>query len=350
VAIISLVIFVDLSFVVASPGIMSCESAVPNMTIYAGASTTTNSTSPLSTGAYAIAAALGVSNHKTMQASALMLVALFSAILCTITSAFVVTFRPKNAPWDFEKKGTLSNASQDVSQPRGRMFAVMLFIACMLSMVSMYPLYIYPAWNSWVTDPGLAFFPMFQDTTEVQWRIAWGTIPYVGLMYTALLPSLSENKGTNIALTIVHNIAAPLSMAFILVMETYQLSSGENAFEHFFCNEPASYWGPLTQTQRLRVVVLCNTWVYALVFLGVQVYLGLGDVLGMPIRTSHALALVSFYAEIASLVSVMALPAIQSVACLVYLNHRDVFLDAWNAQQSITALHDALNGTFRIEV
>merc|ERR1712187_402250 len=102
--------------------------------------------------------------------------------------------------------------------------------------------------------------------------------PQVGLMFTAAIPSLSNTRGYRLALTIVHNVAAPLAVAFMLIMETVQLAYGELAFEHFFDNNGLPWWsGPLSNLQRHRVVVVIYAWLSISVFFGVQVYYGIGD-------------------------------------------------------------------------
>merc|ERR1712048_971628 len=109
---------------------------------------------------------------------------------------------------------------------------------------------------------------------------------------------MGDNSGTKVAMSVVHNIAAPLGVGFAVIMETIQLFWGENGFAYFFCTEDASWWGPLTTIQRIRVVVLCDAWIALVVFLSLQVYFGIGDVLGVQIKTSYRRALVSFFGEI----------------------------------------------------
>eukprot|EP00927_Polykrikos_kofoidii_P002548 TRINITY_DN11016_c0_g1_i1.p1 TRINITY_DN11016_c0_g1~~TRINITY_DN11016_c0_g1_i1.p1 ORF type:complete len:371 (+),score=11.68 TRINITY_DN11016_c0_g1_i1:161-1273(+) len=263
------------------------------------------------------------------QASYLVIVAWVSAVASSVTSAIVVTFIPHKVQSDFESKGTLSNVSQDIRTPWGRMFAVMLFVACLVSMTSMYTLHIYPSWYP-LSTPKKFYVTMYQEFNEIRWRILWATLPNVGLMYTALLPSLSKNKGTHIALSIVHNVAAPLAMAVASVMETLQLAYGENAFSHFFCRDGcATYWGPLNNYQRLRVVVVSCNWLAIIIFLSIQVYLGTGDVLGAQIKRSYGLSLVSFYSEITALFLIFSLPAIQGVHNFYVRCEHDVFYDAY---------------------
>jgi hypothetical protein len=67
------------------------------------------------------------------------------------------------------------------------------------------------------------------------------------------VPSLSGAQGFDIALTAVHNVAAPLSMLLCMVMETTQLHFGEGAINALLYGKVAAY-GPLSSMQKLRVV------------------------------------------------------------------------------------------------
>eukprot|EP00927_Polykrikos_kofoidii_P067071 TRINITY_DN6259_c0_g1_i7.p1 TRINITY_DN6259_c0_g1~~TRINITY_DN6259_c0_g1_i7.p1 ORF type:complete len:401 (-),score=35.55 TRINITY_DN6259_c0_g1_i7:22-1188(-) len=267
----------------------------------------------LSPGGYGIAMSFGQERNDALKASALVVLAFISACLCTVTAAYVVTFNSSDVQEDFEIKATLSNTCQDVTTPRGRMFAVMLFVACIFSSLSMYTLCIYTRWFPWL-EAAVLENKVFESRAESNWRIVWAIVPNIGLMYTALLPSLSNNEHTNIALSLVHNIAAPLAVAFACIMETVQLAWGENAIRYFFCGEEmASLIGPLHWSQRGRVVILFYVWSACLLFLSIQVYLGVGSVLGVRIKTSYSPALVSFYSEITALMLIFLLPAFQGL-------------------------------------
>ena len=99
-------------------------------------------------------------------------------------------------------------------------------------------------------------------------------------------------------------------------METLQLMWGENALAYFLCNERARWQGPISTSQRIRVILVCYTWLAVLVFVSIQVYLGLRRVFGIRVKTSYHLALVSFYGEISALILVFALPAFQGAVMI----------------------------------
>lgn len=316
-------VILGLAFFVAlkAPGYQKCTDATPRQQppVEDKSEIANKTLPPLSLGGYAIAGVLGESRTETLHAATLSITAFFCVILCTVTAAVVVTFMPEKTEADFEVKGTLSNVCQNIATPHGRIFAVMLFTGGLLSLTSGYTLHIYPSWFP-KSDKVSFFFPNFQRRQERVWRMCWIAIPNIGLMFTSLLPSLSNNDGTNIALTLIHNIAAPCSLAFAVIMETVQLDYGEDAFSYFFCGvENATWYGPLNFYQRVRAIILVYTWVSALTFLSIQVYLGVGAVLGLKISTSYSLALTSFYFEITSLMLAYGLPAIQATAILKHL-------------------------------
>lgn len=129
----------------------------------------------------------------------------------------------------------------------------------------------------------------------------------MGFMLTAAIPSLSGVDGYKLVLTGVHNVCAPLSMLFCMLMETIQLGFGEHVFSHFFSSEPIMQGrlnlGPLTGFQRIRVVVLLFAWIAGCIFVSVQGYLAF-----VPNRR-YSLALVSYYGEVLGLTLAFALPA-----------------------------------------
>jgi len=252
--------------------------------------------------------------EKVLEAVNLVIIAFGAVIMSALTSSMVATYKPELLPPDFEMKGTLSNVSQDISTPHGRMFTVSLFTASLLMLISRYTFWLY---RPWYPELNLATNPFMRNTLapriERRWRSAWGNLPNVGFMFTAALPSLSDNSGFWCVLTMVHNVAAPLSMLFAVAMETVQLNYGENAFASFFTEEPANpVYGPLTNFQRMRVVVCVYTWIAGTIFLGCQVYLGIGDVLGVKIKTGYNLALLSFYGEVFGMCLAFSLPAISA--------------------------------------
>lgn len=255
---------------------------------------------------------VGLDRQYKLQGTILVIVSAVCIWGSTLTSSHVTVFHPEALPGDFVEKGTLSNASQDVAQPNGRLFTVALFTAGMLNIVSMYTFWIYRSWAPWY-DPikNPLGHPTFQCRWERRLRTVWVIAPSVGFMFTAAIPSLSDTTGYKFALAMIHNILAPLSMAFCIIMETIQLDFGENAFHAFFSSEDATeVYGPLSRFQRARVVTVCFAWACGVVFLGIQVYLGLGAVLGIRVKSCYGLALVSFYGEVGGMVLVALLPAL----------------------------------------
>jgi len=192
----------------------------------------------------------------------------------------------------------------------------------------MYTTTLYRPWSPELITTENPFHKVaFAPRSERRWRLAWVIIPNVGFMFTAAIPSkslTSDGDGKqqapdawDVVLTATHNLFAPLSMAFAVVMETMQLGYGENAFHAFWSTEDATdAFGPLSNCQRLRVITCIYAWLAASVFLGIQTYLGLGSVLGLKIRTSYRLALISFYGEVLGMILAFALPALQGIEAM----------------------------------
>lgn len=271
----------------------------------------------------ALSSIIAIQSQTTLQSGIFVIISFFCVLLSTATSSAVATLDPKRVPPDFEEKGTLSNVSQDISSPHGRMFTVALFTASILSLVSMYTTTLYRPWSPNLIETENPFSKVaFSPRVERRFRLAWVIIPNVGFMFTAAIPSKTLTPGADgkalddaweIVLTATHNLMAPLSMAFAVVMETVQLSYGESAFSAFWSNDASTdEYGPLSNCQRLRVIVCIYAWLAACVFLGIQTYLGLGSVLGWKIRTSYRLALISFYGEVLGMVFAFLLPALQA--------------------------------------
>lgn len=287
--------------------------------------------------------------HAVMvnSSSTFVIFAALAVMLSTLTSALVVTFHPENVPPDFEQKATLSNVSQDTSTPHGRMFTVALFTASLLMLLSQYTTWLYPPWLPWWRPHDIFMHTVYESPGEQFMRIAWVALPNVGLMFTAAIPSLSDISGYRFVLMLVHNIAAPLSLGFALVMETVQASYGERLFEYFFSNANRMYfswpldcigadctatlcplWPDISWSDRLRAVVIVYAWTSIACFLPVQIYLGLGLV-GYQIRTSYRLAEISFYGEVMAMIFTFSLPAIQGLHMLViFSKSRSVFHSA----------------------
>lgn len=282
----------------------------------------------------ALSSLIALQRSTQLQSCLFCMIAFGAVVLSTLTSAAVATLDSKKVPDDFESKGTLSNVSQDVATPHGRMFTVSLFTASLLSLISMYTTTLYRPWSPEILLEDNPFFKVaFAPRRERRWRLAWVIIPNVGFMFTAAIPSLSGDKmhdAWEVVLTATHNLFAPLSMAFAVVMETVQLSYGENAFHAFwYSGDSTDFYGPLSNCQRLRVIVCLYAWLSATVFLGIQSYLGMETVLGLKIRKSYRLALISFYGEVLGMIFAFALPALQAIEVL-----------NWD-RQSGTIMHEA---------
>jgi len=270
----------------------------------------------LTPGGLGLGTMLGMQRQWQLQSSIFTILALLCVVGSAVTSSLVVT-RTQEAPLDFVSKGTLSNVSQNTATPHGRLFAVSLFTAGLLQIFSMYSFWLYRSWIPRVdlqADPFIPPIPFFADNTERCLRTVWVILPQVGFMLTASIPSLSENARTyELALTLTHNIVAPLSMAFMLIMETFQLAYGEEAFQNFFNTKQFTLvYGPLTKFQRSRVIIVIYTWIAVCIFLSVQIYLGLAY-LGIRINPTHPKALVSYFSEVTALILAFALPAVAAM-------------------------------------
>ena len=160
----------------------------------------------------------------------------------------------------------------------------------------------------------------FMPVSEKIYRAVWLVVPSVGFMTTGVIPAVTEGRGYERVLSVVHNVAAPTSMLFCMLMETIQLSC-ENAFAHLFDTEPANdLYGPLTTVQRMRVVALCMAWCFGITFVGVQGYL--------LVRTnrSHTVALVSYSAEVFGLCLAFLMPSLGGIDWLIWTTPSD---DSW---------------------
>jgi len=185
----------------------------------------------------------------------------------------------------------------------------MLFTAGIMQTFSMYTFSLYIPWqpkdisqNPWNTE-------VLEPPSERKWRIMWVIIPNVGFMFTSALPSLSNTEGYKLALALVHNVCAPCSMLFCLVMETFQLAFGEGIFLSFFTDDvPHPYQKPSDIT-RIRLIVAFYSWGFGALFIGIQVYLGL-PLVGVKIQRRYWLALVSFYSEVLSMLFAFFLPVL----------------------------------------
>eukprot|EP00930_Biecheleria_cincta_P101572 TRINITY_DN93214_c0_g1_i1.p1 TRINITY_DN93214_c0_g1~~TRINITY_DN93214_c0_g1_i1.p1 ORF type:complete len:391 (+),score=36.73 TRINITY_DN93214_c0_g1_i1:44-1174(+) len=260
----------------------------------------------------AMAALIGLGRQQTLQASILVVLASLLILGGTWTATIIVTQEPAKTPKDFSQKGTISNVTQDVATPQGRLWSVSLGSASILLLTSMYTFWIYRSWAPCVGTDNPIVTSVLQYATERELRAFWASVPNVGFLLTAMIPSLSGVSGYERVLTAVHNVTAPISMLICVVMETIQLNYGENAFEYFFSFEPTPIYGPLTKFQRLRVVLLVECWCAGIVFVAVQGYLAFNE------NKRYWLALVSYFGEVIGLTLAFSLPAVAGIDNIVY--------------------------------
>lgn len=259
-----------------------------------------------------MAALIGLGRQQTLQASILVVLASLLILGGTWTATIIVTQEPAKTPLDFSQKGTISNVTQDVATPQGRLWSVSLGSASLLLLTSMYTFWIYRSWAPCVGDDNPLVTSVLQYATERKLRAFWAAVPNVGFLLTAMIPSLSGVHGYEQVLTAVHNVNAPISMLICVVMETVQLSYGENAFAYFFSDEPTPIYGPLTKFQRIRVILLVECWCAGIIFVGVQGYLAFKE------NKRYWLALVSYFGEVIGLTLAFSLPAVAGLDNIIY--------------------------------
>lgn len=268
---------------------------------------------------------LGITGQARMQAAQQVLCGFTMIFLCTVTASYLTAAFHETLPFDFKQKGTLSNISQDVSTPEGRLFAVGLVFGALFFIQSNYTAQLYRSWASHRTqDTNTTDHSAYQPLFERRLRGLWCVVPQVGFMLTGALPSLSGPMGTELVLSTIHNTAAPSSMLLLLGMETLQLAHGEGAFGRFcgWASDLAALQGPLHLDQKLRVVTCALAWFFGLIFIGIQVYMGvLKYVLDQP-NQSYAVAATSYYTETACLVLVFFIPTVEALDFL-YFSERD---------------------------
>ena len=259
-----------------------CDQSLPRATaewIQAQVSTPlTQPTDPIADTSLALI--IGFAKQQVRQSSVLADIA-FGLVFCgTLTATVIATLQPGRTdedeqkgtvPKDFYQKATLSNITQDMQKPQGRLWSTALGLASVLLVVSMYTFWLYRSWQPWVIakDNPVAS-PVMQYSAERRLRIAWALVPNVGFVLAAMVPSMSDVAGYDTVLTAVHNVSAPLSMLFLMIMETVQLGFGENAFHYFFSHEPTPLYGPLTKYQRMRVCLVVEAWISGIIFVGVS--------------------------------------------------------------------------------
>eukprot|EP00930_Biecheleria_cincta_P050812 TRINITY_DN35987_c0_g1_i1.p1 TRINITY_DN35987_c0_g1~~TRINITY_DN35987_c0_g1_i1.p1 ORF type:complete len:275 (+),score=31.89 TRINITY_DN35987_c0_g1_i1:257-1081(+) len=240
----------------------------------------------------------------------------------TIPASILVTRSPWKTKYDFEQKGTLSNATQDIKTPHGRLWSVALFTAALLMLNSMYTYTLYRPWigsgqvNTAMFGRFMGRSNLLSSRAEKVLRTTWVVLPNVGLLLTAVIPSLSGVEGYTLFLTAVHNICAPLSMAFLVIMETLQLKFGEEAFSNFFstANIPGTN-EPLNDFQRLRVLTVLLAWTSGMVFVSIQGYLILSQ------NRRYSLALISYLGEVVGLILTASLPMFAGIDIMFHATH-----------------------------
>lgn len=284
-----------------------------------------------------IAALIGLGRQQTLQASILVVLSSLLISLGTWTATVIVTQEPGKTPIDFAQKGTISNVTQDASTPQGRLWSVSLGSASLLLLTSMYTFWIYRSWAPLASEQNPLVTSVLQHSSERKLRAFWASVPNVGFLLTAMIPSLSGVAGYEKVLTAVHNVNAPISMLICVVMETVQLGYGENAFAYFFSYEPTPIYGPLTKFQRIRVVLLVECWIAGIIFVAVQAYLAF-----VPNRR-YWLALVSYFGEVIGLTLAFALPAVAGIDNIIYGSRGTINDEA--AGVALEILHLNLNMT-----
>jgi len=253
-------------------------------------------------------------NTYALTAFLLSIVSAITVALGTIPATIVVAWSPEMAEVDFEQKGTLSNTTQKAEKPHGRLWAVALFTASMLKLNSMYTLWLYRPWLQPTGEfvAGAQFHTIDYVRTNILSHLApravstvWAILPHVGFLFTAVVPSLSGAHGYQTILLGVHNVCAPISMLFLMAMETIQLQCGEQAFSYFSSDDNVPGFNePLCDFQRLRVITVVAAWISGLVFVSVQGYLAF-----VP-NKSYTLALVSYFGEVIGLILAFWLPVL----------------------------------------
>ncbi|CAE7540314.1 mcfH, partial [Symbiodinium pilosum] len=281
-----------------------CDQSLPRATaewIQAQVSTPlTQPTDPIADTSLALI--IGFAKQQVRQSSVLADIA-FGLVFCgTLTATVIATLQPGRTD-DFYQKATLSNITQDMQKPQGRLWSTALGLASVLLVVSMYTFWLYRSWQPWVIakDNPVAS-PVMQYSAERRLRIAWALVPNVGFVLAAMVPSMSDVAGYDTVLTAVHNVSAPLSMLFLMIMETVQLGFGENAFHYFFSHEPTPLYGPLTKYQRMRVCLVVEAWISGIIFVGVQGYLAFRK------NRRYWVALTSYYGEVIGIILAFSLP------------------------------------------
>ena len=270
---------------------------------------------------------IGINRQYKLQSAIFAVCAFFLIFGGCVTSSLIALVLPlSHAPRDFAQKGTLSNVSQDLMSPHGRLWSTALVVGAILNMVSMYPFWLYRCWAPWSDDATNPLrHPTFQTKQERLVRTCWVVFPSVGFILAGIIPAISNADGFYRVLTAVHNVAAPVSMLFCMIMETIQLHFGEAAV----CSRldaasvHARYThGPVGFGQRMRVRTLVATWVAGTAFVAVQAYLALFD------NQQYWLAQLSFVSEVVGILGHFAMPALGAVEYLIGMEGGSVMDEA----------------------
>ncbi len=149
--------------------------------------------------------------------------------------------------------------------------------------------------------------------SERSLRTVWVVAPATGFIVTGLIPAISDldgNNGLNIVMAVVHALSAPVSMLMLMVMETVQLSFGEDVLFNPTGRprgKAAQLFGrEFTRGQIVRKWVCIFAWLSGVIFIGCQGYL----VLVNPKNENKALGLLSFFTEVFGILGAFVLPAL----------------------------------------
>ncbi|CAD7922341.1 unnamed protein product [Amoebophrya sp. A120] len=236
-------------------------------------------------------------------------------------------------PYDFEIRGTLSCVTCDQGSAAGKIWTLALVLYMISTLLSAYTFEVYESWCPWrstprseklpdtlLGDPGM---PKLALANELIARGFWLVVPSFCFVVTAVIetggylltlsnpalkayfpfekkrPKLSHFKATIAKyFSTIHGIAAPLGMLLLVVFESVQLFWGENVpvsyltaifdpvdaigvtdskplFEaklwQIGCLDYATSPRPWNRIVWLRLVFLCGSWVFGLLFVALKI-------------------------------------------------------------------------------